>query len=610
MMNDTNTTQIERIPFYIETGREVLLAWCHLPQKPTDHAVIICPPVGHEFINSYRGLRHLADGFAKAGITAFRLDYQGVGDSSGLDTDPHRIHNWLTSIEHLNDFIREHCAINHVSLFGLRMGATLASMLAEKMDIVSLLCWVPVVEGRRYIREMLALQRTGENASLDVDSISLEGGGFLITRETMDEISSLTMLKTTPSKAKHLVLFHSHDLPTPNELIQHWSSSHSDFKHSALPGYATMMELPHNSQVPFAAIDAIVEAGMQTHQNAQNVERALFLGLKKYQEGRFDCYTYGASARESMDAGGGFPIKESICHFSDEALFGIMSQPMLRDDENKPTILLLNAGAVHRVGPSRNYIYIARQLLSLGFNVMRMDFLGLGDSIHPDISRENNPYTPEALNNIHAAMQYLKDSQHGTEVILMGVCSGAYASFQAALQLEEMSIREIAPINPLTFYWKEGMSLDVPALEHHWNWNRYASNMKKQDAWIKLLKGKINIKDILVTIFSRALDKARTFNRSSLNSIKRLLGGKRLEDLNYDINKLHAQGIKMSFFFSDLDPGYKILIESTGRAAHKLIKNKVIEISFVTKANHNFSSHLGRSRLLAQITQHFSTRYK
>ncbi|MBK9207051.1 MAG: hypothetical protein IPL71_01550 [Anaerolineales bacterium] len=57
--------------------------------------MIICPPVGHEFINSYRGLRHLAGGLAEAGLTVFRIEYQGVGDSSGLDTDPDRMKNWL-----------------------------------------------------------------------------------------------------------------------------------------------------------------------------------------------------------------------------------------------------------------------------------------------------------------------------------------------------------------------------------------------------------------------------------------------------------------------------------------------------------------------------------
>lgn len=608
MIKNTGISTIERIPFYVEAGRDVLLSWCHLPEKPTNHAVIICPPVGHEFINSYRGLRHLADGLAEAGITGFRIEYQGVGDSSGLDTDPDRMQNWLKSIERTYEFVKN-CGVEHISLVGLRMGATLAAILAEKLELEALLCWVPVVEGRRYIREMLALQKTGENAGLDVDSSSLEGGGFLITRETMDEIASISLAQINPKKAKRVFLFNSDDMPIPNELIGHWASTLNDFQHTRLPGYADMMSLPHHSQVPFEAIGNITECLLSIFPEKKEISRSPFLELKQNQETRFDCYTYGSSARESMDAGGGFPVTETICQFSEESLFGIFSQPLLRDEEIKPTVLLLNAGSVHRIGPNRNYIYIARQLLSMGFSVMRMDFLGLGDSIHPYILKENNPYMPEAPGNIRAAVSHLKDNFNVKEVILMGVCSGAYASFQAALHLNDLVIREIVPVNPLTFYWREGMSLDTPSLEHHWNWNRYAVNVRKSESWIKLLKGKINIVDVLRTILSRLFFKTQALANIIFNKIRRGFGIELSKDLAYDINKIHDKGIKISFFFSDLDPGYKILMESAGYVVNKLMKNKTVEISFISKANHNFSSHLGRSRLLAQLTQYFSTRY-
>lgn len=608
-MSKIEKSKIDRIPFYIETGRDVLLAWCHLPEKPTDHAVIICPPVGHEFINSYRGLRHLADGFARVGVTVFRVEYQGVGDSSGLDTDSGRIQNWLSSIEHVHDFIRENCGVKHISLFGLRMGATLANMFAEKRDVVSLMCWVPVVEGKRYIREMLALQRTGENAGLEVDSTSLEGGGFLITRETMNELSALSMLKMAPTRAGHLFFFQSDDLPVSNELIQRWSSLHADFQYASLPGYAEMMELPHNSKIPFEALDAIIKAFMPTYQSAQEIERTPFIDLKQYQQCSFDCHTYGSTAKESMDAGGAFPVSETICQFSEDSLFGIMSRPLLRDGENRPCVLLLNSGAVHRVGPNRNYVYLSRQLLSLGFCVMRMDFLGLGDSINPDIAKENNPYMPEALENIRAAVIFLKDTFEIKDVILMGVCSGAYASFQAAIHTDDPAIREVVLVNPLAFYWKDGMSLDVPALEHHWNWNRYSTNVGKSETWMKLLKGKINIKNVFKTVIFRLFARAQTFAKTFFNALKLSFGVKPLEDLSYDLNQIQLKGIKMNFVFADLDPGYRILMESAGLVVNKLSKTGQVEVSVIAKSNHNFSSHLGRSRLLAHVSRYFSSRY-
>lgn len=599
-------TDIQRIPFYIEMGRDVLLAWAHLPEHPVDHAVVICPPVGHEFINSYRGLRHFADGFARKGITTFRIEYQGVGDSSGLDTDPNRIQKWLDSIEHAVSFIKKNCGIKRVSLFGLRMGGTLAAMVSQKLELEVLACWVPVVEGRRYLREILALQKTGENADQDVDSTSLEGGGFLITRETMNELMEISLPKVDV-RAKHILLFSSNDLPTPTGLIEDWSARGFEFQHAELIGYADMMTLPHHSKVPTQAITEITDQILRTKIPAEKIS---FPDLTPYQQTRYDCYTYGLSAKESMDAGGGFPVTECLCRIPNTPLFGILSLPLLRDAEHKPTVLLLNAGSVHRIGPNRNYIYLTRQLLSLGFSVMRLDFLGLGDSLHPNPEKENNPYMPEAMDNTRQAIGFLKENHGVTNVILTGFCSGAYASFQAALHLEEESIHEIVPINPLTFYWKEGMSLDVAPAEYYSEWGEYRQSMWKKDRWLKMLKGKINIPHVVSTVFNVIWLKLSAFFRPFLHRVMKLFGVRNIEDLAWDLDIISKRGIKINFIFADTDPGIKLLKEGAGKTADKLRNRNILSISFIPKANHNFSSHLGRTRLLAKINEHFSKGYE
>ncbi|KXK16025.1 MAG: hypothetical protein UZ14_CFX002000201 [Chloroflexi bacterium OLB14] len=240
------------------------------------------------------------------------------------------------------------------------MGATLASIASNKIEIENLICWVPVVEGKRYIREILALQKTGENADLDVDSTTLEGGGFLITRETMNEILSLSLTKIIPT-AKNVFLFNTDDLPMPNNLMAEWSNQNFQFTHKTLSGYADMMATPHNSKVPHSAIEEIININF----SGSNLDKNIFLALKNYQQTRFDGYTYATSAKESMDAGGGFPITEILCRIPNTPLFGIFSLPLLRDTESKPTVLLLNSGSVHRMGPNRNYVYVTRELLSL-----------------------------------------------------------------------------------------------------------------------------------------------------------------------------------------------------------------------------------------------------
>lgn len=599
--DDMKNAQIERIPFYIEMGKDVLLAWCHLPERPSDHAVLICPPVGHEFVNSYRGLRHLADGFAEKGVTTFRMEYQGVGDSSGLDTDPDRLQKWLDSIEYTVNFIKEKCEIKKISLLGLRMGAMLASLISHKVEIENLICWVPVVEGRRYIREMLALQKTGENADLDVDSTTLEGGGFLITRETMNELLSLSLTNITP-RAKQIFLFNTDDLPLPKNLIEAWSNQNFHFKHKTLLGYANMMATPHNSKVPHYAIEEITSIKIEGNW----IDKNIFYRLKNYQQTRFDCYTYATSAKESMDAGGGFPVAEILCSIPRTPLFGIFSLPLLRDAESKPTVLLLNAGSVHRIGPNRNYVYIARELLSLGYKVFRLDFLGLGDSVRPELSKENDPYLPEALDNIKQTICYLKEYHHVREVILMGVCSGAYSAFQFALHENETSVREIIPINPLAFYWKEGMSLDYSPADYYFDWNLYQESMRRKDRWVKLLKDPKRWFITAKTTITVFCIKLSAFLKPFLNQIQRALGAKNIEDLAWDLNVIVKKNVKVKFIFAETDPGYQLLKEGAGKTANRLVNEKKIHIEFIPKANHNFSSHLGRTQLLKRLKEHFS----
>ncbi len=67
----------------------------------------------------------------------------------------------------------------------------------------------------------------------------------------------------------------------------------------------------------------------------------------------------------------------------DRSLVGILTENGDADfpGKNELTgVLLLNAGLIHHIGPSRIYVKIARMLASMGFIVLRFDFSGIGDS--------------------------------------------------------------------------------------------------------------------------------------------------------------------------------------------------------------------------------------
>jgi dienelactone hydrolase len=105
------------------------------------------------------------------------------------------------------------------------------------------------------------------------------------------------------------------------------------------------------------------------------------------------------------------------------ALVGILaeaSQAALVKDA--PVIVLLNAGIVHRVGPNRMYVQLARALAAAGYMSLRFDQSGIGDSPNRVDAR---PPLESAMSDIREAVDWLAANKHARKVILLGLCAGA-----------------------------------------------------------------------------------------------------------------------------------------------------------------------------------------
>ena len=130
-------------------------------------------------------------------------------------------------------------------------------------------------------------------------------------------------------------------------------------------------------------------------------------------------------------------MKESICNFGpNNSLFGILTTP--DDDlriEGAPIALILNAGIVHRVGPFRIHVDIARQLAAQGFSTLRLDLSGLGDSA----ARTGKiDIEDRALLDVRDAMDFLEQETGVDQFTLLGLCSGAYNAHRVAVQDERI----------------------------------------------------------------------------------------------------------------------------------------------------------------------------
>ena len=149
------------LPVYFESSGARLFGIYHAAGRAPSRrvAVLICPPFGHEYIRAHRSLRQLANGLSERGHHVLRFDYYGCGDSAGdaADTD---VHQWLADITAAIDELKEIARVTRVCLVGLRLGATMAAVVAAaRDDVEAVFLWDPVENGGNFLAELEDLQR-------------------------------------------------------------------------------------------------------------------------------------------------------------------------------------------------------------------------------------------------------------------------------------------------------------------------------------------------------------------------------------------------------------------------------------------------------------------
>ncbi len=125
------------------------------------------------------------------------------------------------------------------------------------------------------------------------------------------------------------------------------------------------------------------------------------------------------------------PIKEVALLFGrGKGLAGVVTEPGLpQNGSGRLGFVALNAGLVHRVGPNRLHVKLARELAQRGFVAMRFDHSGIGDSPPRGDTRS---FAQATMDETRECMDYLESSRGVTRFVLFGICSGADNALRTA----------------------------------------------------------------------------------------------------------------------------------------------------------------------------------
>lgn len=258
-------------PFYFGVAGEELFGVYHRPQGgvPRESAVVVCHPLGQEYIRAHRGLRQLAVRLADAGFPVLRFDLYGCGDSLG-DPGDGTLERWREDVAAAVAEARARSAAERACLVGLRLGATLAALVgADDSAVDAVVLWEPVVGGRGYLDELdaqhaerLVLYPARVKASARERSEVL---GFPVSEGLRARLAQVDLLGLPGRPARRALIVEGEATPEAQELKEALERLGCRVDYECRPTQRMWIEDINRIVVPHEALQAIVSWLIQAY---------------------------------------------------------------------------------------------------------------------------------------------------------------------------------------------------------------------------------------------------------------------------------------------------------------------------------------------------------
>jgi exosortase A-associated hydrolase 2 len=156
---------MEEIVEFIDSSNEKIFTVTHVPENSgCRKAFVFIHPFAEEKLWSHRVYVSFARKLAKHDYYVGRFDFEGHGDSGGEFIDS-SIDKHNADIEAVINHLKNKYRVTDVSLFGLRLGGTLAAAYASREgEVDNIVLWDPVLNGERYMQEILRSNLAGQMA--------------------------------------------------------------------------------------------------------------------------------------------------------------------------------------------------------------------------------------------------------------------------------------------------------------------------------------------------------------------------------------------------------------------------------------------------------------
>ena len=267
-----------------------------------------------------------------------------------------------------------------------------------------------------------------------------------------------------------------------------------------------------------------------------------------------------------------------------KSMIGLVTRPVTEGSpQHNPGIILMNAGLVHRVGPHRLNVKIARMLAGRGFTALRFDLSGFGDSGARD---DNLPFDQAAAMDIQEAMGFMTSTWGMERFVLIGLCSGADISLQVAARDER--VVGVVPIDSYAY----ATSLFLLS--------SYAQRLVDWESWKSLFSGRSDLWSALGGWLSSKFRRmsGRQSSEANFEEVEWEMPSK--GEILEQIRTVLGRGHPLYFIYSG-GPAYYCYLTHFRRDFKRFSSSAPLEIEHFPEADHTFTMMYNQKLLLDAI---------
>ena len=262
----------------------------------------------------------------------------------------------------------------------------------------------------------------------------------------------------------------------------------------------------------------------------------------------------------------------------DSSLVSIIARPATSQSSDRPAVVILNTGIIHRVGHHRMYVTLSRMLAGAGHTVVRFDFSGIGDSAP---ARDRMPPLAACLEQIKDVIDSLARTYQTRYFVLVGLCSGAdHAILYACNDARVAGVVLMDPTLP-------------PTLRYYFHY--VLQRLPHARNWLSFATGKSGVMRMLATHLSRRLTS----------------GGNRPEDVT--LQSLQFSPHLARCYRAVAQRNVKMLAAFTSVSARHTYPQQMLDafpeagsslrLEYFPESDHHFSPPRARARLLRVIAE-------